>query len=304
MNETVFIKKIKHTNFTTVDNGFVKNEKLSWKAKGILLYLVSLPEDWVLNQNELKNHSTDGLSSLRAGLEELKANGYLRISQMKNEAGKFAGTKYEIDEFGLIIPDCEKPKCENLKSEKPKSENRKLLNTNNNKILNIQNTNTTNYSSSPLTDFCEGSEKSSSPSKVPSSPSAPKGASKKTNGFSKVDYEECINIIMQNKKSLTESGRQISSAEYPYTFFMGKLKRAFATYGVDKTKEGLKNSVRHKWLVEQGYSMTALFSDSVFPKCIANELDFVFTKKQKKYGPKMAYSVENNQNYEGEWNDN
>lgn len=143
MNETIFIKKIKHENFTTVDNGFVRNTALSWKAKGILLYLISLPENWVLNLNELKNHATDGISSLRAGINELKENGYVRVSSVKDEKGKFTGTKYEVDEYGML-PELENLISDNPISEKPISENRTLLNTNNNQILNKLNTNTTN----------------------------------------------------------------------------------------------------------------------------------------------------------------
>lgn len=151
MNETVFVKKIKHENFTTVDNGFIRNNSLSWKSKGILLYLVSLPDNWILNLNELKNHATDGIASLRAGLNELRLLGYLNISPLKDESGKFTGTKYEVDEYGMLPkqdahktnkePEADKPKLENLKAENLKSENQTLLNTNNNQILNKLNTN-------------------------------------------------------------------------------------------------------------------------------------------------------------------
>lgn len=135
MNETIFIKTIKKTDYTVIDNGYVRNEKLSWKAKGVMTYLLTLPSDWVINIDELVTHSSDGVTVLRSALKELEQFGYLRITRIKNEKGVFTGSKYEIDEAGSFL------RSEKPQTEKPQMENRTLLNTNNNQILNKLNTN-------------------------------------------------------------------------------------------------------------------------------------------------------------------
>lgn len=76
-------------NFTTIDNGYLNDEDLSFKAKGILTYLLSLPDDWVVHIEHIVTKSKDGISSFRTGLSELVDKGYLK--------------RYPVKEDGLII---------------------------------------------------------------------------------------------------------------------------------------------------------------------------------------------------------
>ena len=83
-------KKIqKNENFTIVDNEYLKDENLSFKAKGILTYFLSLPGDWVIYFDEIITHSKDGIRSFRSGIEELIKEGYIR--------------RYPIRENGVIV---------------------------------------------------------------------------------------------------------------------------------------------------------------------------------------------------------
>lgn len=68
----------KNKNFVVMDKTFLNNHKLSWKAKGILAYMLSKPDDWTFYIDELIKHSTDGKASFRSGLKELKDNGYVK----------------------------------------------------------------------------------------------------------------------------------------------------------------------------------------------------------------------------------
>lgn len=81
------VEKIR--NFTTIDNGYLNDEELSFKAKGILTYLLSLPDDWVVHIEQIVTKSKDGIASFRTGLSELIDKGYLK--------------RYPIKEDGLII---------------------------------------------------------------------------------------------------------------------------------------------------------------------------------------------------------
>jgi hypothetical protein len=67
---------------------------MSAQAKGLICYLLSLPDDWVIYKKEIANHFTNGRTSLDAAFEELENLGYLvGADQIKNN-GKFAGRDY------------------------------------------------------------------------------------------------------------------------------------------------------------------------------------------------------------------
>ena len=86
-------------NFVTVHKGFVQDEKLSWKAKGLLLYLLSRPDDWQFYESDLMKRSTDGKDSLSSGLKELEKMGYLSRERIRNEKGHLQGYEYTVREI-------------------------------------------------------------------------------------------------------------------------------------------------------------------------------------------------------------
>lgn len=61
----------KTDNYTVMSNHHLRNESLSWKAKGIHSYILSLPDDWKVVIEHLKKVSTDGRDSTRSGVQEL-----------------------------------------------------------------------------------------------------------------------------------------------------------------------------------------------------------------------------------------
>ena len=78
----------KDKNYTTINNTGLKDKRLSWKAKGILAYILTLPDDWVFYREELSKHAKDGLDSLRAGMKELKEYGYLKRFPVRDDNNK------------------------------------------------------------------------------------------------------------------------------------------------------------------------------------------------------------------------
>ena len=90
--------------FAQIDKRAINDNKLSAKSKGILIYLLSKPNDWQLNINDLTNNFTDGINSIRSGINELIDAGYI-MRQNITENGKFAGVNYVVFE----IPELNKP---------------------------------------------------------------------------------------------------------------------------------------------------------------------------------------------------
>lgn len=103
-NNKTMIRVIKKENpFVTIDKTCLKDDRLSWKAKGLLCYLLSLPDDWDIYVSELINHASDGRDSTAAGLRELIKYGYAVREQDRDEEGKIRGYIYQIFEIPIEV---------------------------------------------------------------------------------------------------------------------------------------------------------------------------------------------------------
>lgn len=98
-SETIFrVEKDANNPFVMIDKRVFENEKLSYKAKGILGYLLSRPNDWVVMAVDIKNRSTDGKDSVASGIQELIEHGYIVKTEQPRQAGKFATCDYVVYE--------------------------------------------------------------------------------------------------------------------------------------------------------------------------------------------------------------
>ena len=96
-------KKDKENPYTKVSNAFINDSRLSFKAKGILLYLLSKPDTWVYKVQDLYNYSTDGFDSIKNGIKELKACGYIHtISEYDLNRGDFVRRRNIVEETPLF----------------------------------------------------------------------------------------------------------------------------------------------------------------------------------------------------------
>lgn len=99
-SKTIFrIIKDKENPYVMINKQFLYDKRLSWKAKGILTYLLSMPDDWQIYETELVKHSKDGLTSLKSGIKELIELGYIIREQIRNEKGQFKGYEYCVYEI-------------------------------------------------------------------------------------------------------------------------------------------------------------------------------------------------------------
>jgi hypothetical protein len=80
------IRNLPNTNFTIVRNAAMDDPRLSWKAKGLLVYMRTRPERWTFHLNHLITVSTDGRDATRAALRELEEAGYLARYRTRDEA--------------------------------------------------------------------------------------------------------------------------------------------------------------------------------------------------------------------------
>lgn len=118
-------------NFTQVPNMIIEDDRLSYRAKGVYLYLVSKPDDWNYYIHVMVKASTEGRDSLRKAIKELEKYGYLIRVKSKNNYGQFSGWDYYIyDEPMDWIPvHRENPPSDNPSVEKTPPNNTKSTNT-------------------------------------------------------------------------------------------------------------------------------------------------------------------------------
>lgn len=119
----------KNKNYVVLNRTALNDERLSWKAKGIIAYMLSMPDDWKFYIEELAGHAKDGVDSLRSGIKELSKHGYVKRFPIRDEKTK------KIIEWETVIyespqskkPDREFPHMEKPYMEKPLMEKPTLL---------------------------------------------------------------------------------------------------------------------------------------------------------------------------------
>ena len=89
----------RNKNFTVMANYHLKDKRLSLKAKGLLSVMISLPAEWDYTLAGLAYISKEGVSAIRAAIQELEENGYVTRARLRNEAGQLGDTEYTIYEF-------------------------------------------------------------------------------------------------------------------------------------------------------------------------------------------------------------
>ena len=103
------------------DNDFILNKELSFKAKGLMLFLLSLKKDQEISRKLLENNSTDRESSLRTGIKELSKFEYIiKSTKQKNNKEKkgFGNFEYVINEK----PEKQKELPDDIKTELQKQQ--------------------------------------------------------------------------------------------------------------------------------------------------------------------------------------
>ena len=119
--------------FSVFENSLLQNPNLSLKAKGLLVYMLSLPEDWDYSITGLSTKCKEGKSSIRSAISELIAEGYITRHLARDGKGVLTGYEYIVYEHQH--PSCEnettvEPSCDYPTSGNPSSENRTQQNNN------------------------------------------------------------------------------------------------------------------------------------------------------------------------------
>ena len=140
-------------NYFIASKYYVEDENISWKAKGIMSYLFSKPDDWQIYQTQLEKVSKDGKASVRSTINELIDNGYMTRQSRRKSNGDFDGYDYTLHEYPTNdgVRKMEDAKMEDAKMEIAKMEIAKSDTTNNNSTNNDLTNNDINTSATKVT---------------------------------------------------------------------------------------------------------------------------------------------------------
>ena len=125
-----FLKK-PPVSFVQVSVHALRDNTISFAAKGILAVLYSLPDNWELSIEGLSALCKDGRTKVSTAFNELLKSGYITREQSKGEDGRFGHILYQLHEHPIdvearTLPDkrqrYEIPLAENPLTEKPDAE--------------------------------------------------------------------------------------------------------------------------------------------------------------------------------------
>lgn len=74
--------------WTSVDNRIINDTRLGLKPLGLLIYMLSKPNDWQFNQEQLGRTWDEGREAMRSMMRTLQACGYVRREYAHDEHGR------------------------------------------------------------------------------------------------------------------------------------------------------------------------------------------------------------------------
>ena len=113
MNRETIIHKPWHDQpYVMVDKAAINDARLSFKAMGLLVYLISKPAEWRVCLKHLATTHREGIDGVRSAMDELVACGYAKRTLVRNEDGTLGGTQTFISEVPFPPEDDTDPATE------------------------------------------------------------------------------------------------------------------------------------------------------------------------------------------------
>ena len=96
--------------FTIVAQTIMRDDRLSLKETGLLVRLLSLPDNWEFSENGLTQiFKQDGQAAIRTGLKKLEEYGYLTRKRTRDNTGKLGCVEWTVYD----CPHVENPHLDN-----------------------------------------------------------------------------------------------------------------------------------------------------------------------------------------------
>ena len=234
------IRVEKKKNYVVMAKFHLRDKRLSLKAKGMMSFLLALPDDWEYTIEGLVTQLKDGTTAVRAALKELEACGYMKIGRERDKAGRLRGAVYTIYEkpaeetAETPAAQGDKPNVEKAKQgapvhENPTCEKRRV---GNRRQLNIDRLNNNIQSNKPLNNDLLSKDRVSKERKSKERKAAPSCSPQLSEAMH--DFEE---MRRKMRRPLTEKAKEMI------------LKKLAKLAGGDEEKEIaiLQQSIMNGW---------------------------------------------------------
>lgn len=142
--------------YVVIPNEVARHAQLSFRARGLLAYLLSMPEDWRTNSNQLAQQSPkEGRDAIRSALVELEHAGFLKRRRIQDAAGRWKTetivTDSPVDETGENWSSYPLPE-----PDEPAPVNPALLEVPNNEVLPVSSSTHSSVGADPICGRCRG----------------------------------------------------------------------------------------------------------------------------------------------------
>lgn len=123
-------------DFTQLPNAWLRDNELSFKARGLLAMLMSHSTDWSVTIKALAAQGPDGAAAIRTAVQELERRGYLQRVQTRDRRGRLGPVDWRVTDpadrgTSVDTPLLGFPSSENRttasESDYPSSENRTTI---------------------------------------------------------------------------------------------------------------------------------------------------------------------------------
>ena len=97
--------KTEGSRYARIENSLLRDERLSFSAKGVGAYLLTNTPEWAFSAKSLASLGPDGEAAMRSAIRELEALGYIERKKVRDcVSGQFSTQLYFYE-----TPKCEKP---------------------------------------------------------------------------------------------------------------------------------------------------------------------------------------------------
>jgi len=110
------------SNFSIISNSVIRDTRLSYRARGVLLDILSRPDNWRVSADSLARTGSEGRHAILTALKELREAGYMRTEKLRKENGQFETVSIVYD-----TPNYEPTEVQKPNFGYPQSENRTPL---------------------------------------------------------------------------------------------------------------------------------------------------------------------------------
>lgn len=103
------IRVARRHRFTSIDRRTINDHRLSFRARGVLVWLLDKPDDWHSTSVQIAREAKEGRDAVRAALAELETAGYLVRSRIQDRGTGRWRTEQTVHEVPVPEPGNPKP---------------------------------------------------------------------------------------------------------------------------------------------------------------------------------------------------